>query len=84
MLDKSLNEISDVAIDSVIKAHYQANVSIIKLTLKEQSAFMFGYFYFWLSVATVMSGSLLGHNVFNQPGVEVYKKLMFEKLRSGH
>ncbi|WP_462218241.1 glucose-6-phosphate isomerase [Mycoplasmoides genitalium] len=84
LLDKSLNEISDVAIDSVIKAHYQANVSIIKLTLKEQSAFMFGYFYFWLSVATVMSGSLLGHNVFNQPGVEVYKKLMFEKLRSGH
>lgn len=46
LLDKSLNEISDVAIDSVIKAHYQANVSIIKLTLKEQSAFMFGYFYF--------------------------------------
>lgn len=80
LLAKSMNEISNTALEAVVEAHFQSNVNIIKLTLKERTTFMFGYFYFWLSMATMMSGSLLGHNVFDQPGVEVYKQLMFAKL----
>jgi len=41
---------------------------------------MFGFAAYFFMRACAMSASLLQVNPFNQPGVEVYKKNMFELL----
>lgn len=40
----------------------------------------FGMLFYWFAFACYASGSLLGVNPFDQPGVEAYKRLMFEAL----
>lgn len=80
LANKSLNKINYLISESVMKAHLSSNVNILQLNLPDTTAFTFGYFYFWLCLSASMSASLLGHNPFDQNGVEVYKKLMFKSL----
>lgn len=79
----SLHEINTKAFEGTIKAHsdYQSgNVPNIILEWETMNAEMFGYASYFFMRACAMSATLLEVNPFNQPGVEVYKKNMFQLL----
>lgn len=78
---KSVNQLNYVACEATRQAHASAGVPIIEIDVKENSAYGFGYLYFWLCVATSVSALLLGHDPYNQPGVEDYKQRMFKLLK---
>ncbi len=78
--NSTLSGINGLVCEAVNQAHHDAGVNILQLTLDDMSAFTFGYVYYWLSIATTASALLLGHNPFNQPGVQAYKALMFKML----
>ena len=50
------------------------------ITIPERSAFNLGQLYYMMEKSVAISGYLLGHNPFIQPGVEAYKKAMFAML----
>jgi glucose-6-phosphate isomerase len=56
------------------------SVPNIQLVLKENTPFSLGYLFFFFMKVCAMSAYLLEINPFNQPGVEVYKKNMFQLL----
>ncbi|WP_033159895.1 glucose-6-phosphate isomerase [Mycoplasmoides alvi] len=80
LVGKTINEVNYLISDAVMKAHKDDGINIIQIFIPDTSAYTFGYFYYWLSIATAMSASLLNHNPFNQNGVEIYKKIMFKYL----
>ena len=45
--------------------------------IPRRSAFNLGQVYFMMEMSVAISGTLMGHNPFVQPGVEAYKKAMF-------
>lgn len=79
----TLNEINYIACDAVVDAHFKVGkVDNIILELSQpMNAKMFGYLVYFFFKACAMSAYLLKLNPFNQPGVEVYKKNMFELLK---
>lgn len=79
----SLNEINYKACQATVAAHsgYQlGNVPNIILEWESMNSEMFGFASYFFMKACAMSASLLQVNPFNQPGVEVYKKNMFQLL----
>ena len=48
--------------------------------MQELNAETLGQLIYFFELACAMSGSILGVNPFNQPGVESYKKNMFALL----
>jgi len=80
LVGKSVNEVNQVALDATMKAHNDGGVPEIKLTLDEINEYSLGYLFYFFEKACGISGYTLGVNPFNQPGVEAYKKNMFEML----
>lgn len=58
-------------------AHYQGGVPNLTLRIPKRNAYNLGQFYYMMERSVAVSGYLLGHNPFIQPGVEAYKKAMF-------
>ena len=52
----------------------------ILIIMQELNAETLGQLIYFFELACAMSGSILGVNPFNQPGVEKYKKNMFRLL----
>ncbi|MCQ9618698.1 MAG: Glucose-6-phosphate isomerase [Candidatus Phytoplasma pruni] len=63
------------------QAHIEGQVPNLELTVPQLDEYNFGYLVYFFEKACAMSGSLLGINPFNQPGVEVYKQRMFALLK---
>ncbi|MEC4558851.1 MAG: glucose-6-phosphate isomerase ['Conium maculatum' witches'-broom phytoplasma] len=63
------------------QAHIEGHVPNLELTVPQLDEYNFGYLVYFFEKACAMSGSLLGINPFNQPGVEVYKQRMFALLK---
>jgi glucose-6-phosphate isomerase len=61
-------------------AHRDGNLPNIRLSLDGLNEYSLGYLYYFFEMACGISGTLLGINPFNQPGVEAYKKNMFALL----
>ena len=61
-------------------AHRDGNLPVIRLSLDGLSEYSLGYLYYFFEMACGISGTLLGINPFDQPGVEAYKKNMFALL----
>ena len=61
-------------------AHVNGNVPNIKIEIDKICEETIGELIYFFEKACAMSGSLLGVNPFNQPGVEEYKKNMFHLL----
>lgn len=80
LVGKSLNEINRVASDAALMAHVDGGVPNMVLDLPRLDAYTLGYTVYFFKKACVMSGYLLGINPFDQPGVEAYKRNMFEML----
>ncbi len=78
---KTIHEINDVAFKATAQAHSDiGNVPCYVLDLKKRSAYEFGYMVYFFELSCAISGYILGVNPFDQPGVEEYKKNMFQML----
>ena len=78
---KKLSWVSEMAFEGTLSAHSDVgNNPNIVIRLKDNSAYSFGYMIYFFFAACGMTCYLLDINPFNQPGVEVYKKKMFNLL----
>jgi len=77
---KSLDYINKKAMQGTIKAHLDGSVPNIMIDIPKIDTYNLGYLFYFFMKACGMSGYLLGVNPFNQPGVEAYKKNMFQLL----
>lgn len=78
--DLELGMINNRAIEATAIAHYQGGVPNMTIYIPERRPFYLGQFYFLMEKSVALSGYLLGHNPFIQPGVEAYKKNMYALL----
>ena len=67
--------------EGVIKAHEEGDVPNLIITMDKLNESNLGHLIYFFELACAMSGTLLGVNPFNQPGVEEYKKNMFKLLK---
>lgn len=77
--DKGLdmNFINQKVIEGPAYAHYHGGVPNMTIEIPRRNAFNLGQLYYMMERSVAISGYLLGHNPFVQPGVEAYKKAMF-------
>lgn len=78
---KTLDYVNKKAMEGTIKAHVTGGVPNIKITMKNLDEVTLGELIYFFEKSCAMSGSILGINPFNQPGVEEYKKNMFKLLK---
>jgi glucose-6-phosphate isomerase len=77
---KTLGYVNSKAMEGTVLAHVNGNVPNIMIEIEELNEENLGELIYFFEKACAMSGSLLGVNPFNQPGVEEYKKNMFHLL----
>lgn len=78
---KTLKEINSCAFSGTFDAHSNVGqINNLVIEIDNWNPEMFGYLYYWLSLAAMFSAYLMGVNPFDQPGVETYKKRMFNLL----
>ena len=77
---KDLDYVNKKAMEGTIKAHVSGDVPNILINMEKLDAENLGGLIYFFELSCAMSGSLLGVNPFNQPGVEEYKKNMFTLL----
>ncbi|HVZ79223.1 MAG TPA: glucose-6-phosphate isomerase [bacterium] len=77
---KKLSWVNEQAFKGTAVAHRDGGLPVIRLTMNELSEYSLGYLYYFFEMACGISGTLLGINPFDQPGVEAYKKNMFALL----
>lgn len=79
---KTFHEINEQAFKGVVKAHNEGGgTPNIIINLKDNSEESLGYMWYFFFISITMTCYLQGVNPFNQPGVELYKKNMFENLK---
>ena len=78
---KTLDFVNKKAMEGTIKAHVKGGVPNIMITMNKLDEVNLGELIYFFEKACAMSGSILGINPFNQPGVEEYKKNMFKLLK---
>ena len=77
---KTLDYINKKAMEGTMKAHIDGGVPNIMVNIPDINPYYLGYMFYFYEKVCGMSGYILGVNPFNQPGVEAYKKNMFELL----
>lgn len=77
---KSMREINKMAAKGTRKAHIDGGVPYIQIEIPALAPFHLGELFVFFEVSCAISGYMLGVNPFDQPGVEAYKKNMFELL----
>ena len=80
LVNKSLTEINDCAVEGTIKAHVDGGVPVVEITVGKIDEYTLGQLIYFFEFACGLSGYTLGVNPFDQPGVEAYKKNMFRLL----
>lgn len=79
--NKTLNEINNIAVDAVAKAHYENDVYSNIINLDKLDEYYLGYLIYFFELAAATGGYLLFVNPFDQPGVSKYKELINEGLQ---
>lgn len=77
---KTLDFVNKKAMEGTILAHTSGDVPNVLINIKKLDEETIGELIYFFELACAMSGSILGVNPFNQPGVEEYKKNMFRLL----
>lgn len=77
---KTMDYINNKAFEGTLLAHVEGNVPNIVINVPELNEFYLGKLIYFFEKACAISGYLLGVNPFDQPGVEEYKKNMFQLL----
>ena len=80
LVNKSLTEINDCAMEGTIEAHLSGGVPVMEIGVERIDEYTLGQLIYFFEFACGVSGYTLGVNPFNQPGVEAYKKNMFRLL----
>ena len=78
---KTLDYVNKKAMEGTIEAHVSGNVPNIAVKMNKLDEENLGEIIYFFEKACAMSGSILGVNPFDQPGVEEYKKNMFKLLK---
>ena len=77
---KTMDEVNKKAALGTALAHIDGGVPNLLIELDELNEFTFGEMIYFFEKACAISGTLLGVNPFDQPGVEAYKQNMFALL----
>ena len=77
---KTLGYVNSKAMEGTILAHVTGNVPNFLIEMDKLDEENLGELIYFFEKAVAISGSMLGVNPFNQPGVEEYKKNMFRLL----
>ena len=75
-----MNYVNQKAMEGTLKAHVDGGVPNIIINVPKMDAYNLGNLIYFFEKACAISGYLLSVNPFDQPGVEVYKKNMFQLL----
>ena len=75
-----MDEVNKKAALGTALAHIDGGVPNLLIELDELNEFTFGEMIYFFEKACAISGTLLGVNPFDQPGVEAYKQNMFALL----
>jgi len=77
---KELGFVNEKAMEGTILAHVNGNVPNIMIEIDKLNEENIGHLIYFFEKACAVSGTMLGVNPFDQPGVEEYKKNMFRLL----
>ena len=77
---KDLDYVNKQAYKATAAAHLEGGIPNMTITVPNYQARSLGQLYYFFEKAVAVSGYLSGVNPFDQPGVEAYKKKMFELL----
>ena len=77
---KTFEYVNGQAAEGTIRAHVEGGVPNLVIRIPEANAFHLGYMFYFFEKACALSGYVLAVNPFDQPGVEAYKRKMFELL----
>lgn len=80
--NKTLNEINNIAVKAVAKAHFENEVYTNLILLNKLTEYELGYLIYFFEFAAAIGGYLLDVNPFDQPGVNKYKNLINEGLKN--
>lgn len=74
---RDMNFINSLVVKGPAQAHYNGGAPNMMVEIPARTAYHIGSLYFLLERSVALSGYLLGHNPFVQPGVEAYKQAIF-------
>lgn len=77
---RSFHEVNRNAFEGTLRAHVEGGVPAVVVTLEECNAQHIGEFIYFYELLTAVYCYCLEVNPFNQPGVEAYKKEMYNLL----
>ena len=77
---KTLDFVDEQAFQGTLAAHVDGNVPVITMDMGELNARTLGEMFYFFELACGVSAYMLGVNPFDQPGVEFYKRNMFQLL----
>ncbi len=77
---KTMDFVDEKAFLGTVAAHVDGGVPVITMDCGELNDRKVGEMFFFLELCCGVSAYILGVNPFNQPGVELYKRNMFELL----
>ena len=77
---KSLDFVDEQAFRGTLAAHVDGGVPVITMDMGQLTAQKLGEMFYFFELSCGVSAYMLGVNPFNQPGVEFYKRNMFQLL----
>ena len=77
---KTVGYVNSKAMEGTVLAHVTGNVPNMMIEIEKLDEENLGELIYFFEKACAISGTILGVNPFNQPGVEEYKKNMFRLL----
>lgn len=77
---KTVDHVNQMAAKGTMLAHVEGEVPNVDISIPQCSEHTMGELIYFFEMACAISGYILGVNPFDQPGVEAYKKKMFELL----
>lgn len=77
---RSIDHVNKNAEEGTRRAHLEGGVPNLQITLPKLNEYFLGQLIYFFELACGVSGYTLGVNPFDQPGVEAYKKNMFDLL----
>ena len=77
---KTLDFVDEQAFRGTLAAHVDGGVPVITMDMGQLTAQKLGELFYFFELSCGVSAYMLGVNPFNQPGVEFYKRNMFQLL----
>ncbi len=77
---KRVNFVNQMAARGTMMAHLEGEVPNLEIIIPDINEKNLGELIYFFEMACALSGYILGVNPFDQPGVEAYKKKMFDLL----